>query len=602
LFVDSINGNDSTATRGDAARPWKTASNAVFAAQSGDTVLFRPGDHIVPSVSWNANYWTNAPLRVVNKTNITIAGLSNSRLIMTNAGSLFAVENVTNITFRDLHMVGTVSNSATPYNHAVISAHNDVKQAQFLSLKIHNWHGQGISTFVDANGLWKFKDWLVQGCDFYNIGGTNGFVGQPNDGTPLVFCGENIVVANNSFRDCWRGFESYTWPFGGITNEIFKNYTFIGNIFDNIWEHGLQLIGTNQQNYLIKGNQFISRGGKQSAVSSDIYVIQCKDMEIADNVFIGSRFSIEWPYDSGYSVEDITIRDNLFKDITNTCVQIWDNTLARSAGSPKCKRIRVIGNNVSGTDAGFVINAYDSEISRNYIIDSSKVDGSWGAIAVGFHPSVPTNSIFVTNITIVGNVIGNSAGTAYTDNSIVIGTRAHNTKVGNNLILAGNAISDSGTNTTFYPDAVNTSQFANSSTVTIKSGTLLTNLYIYGNSTNVGTMVNATSYHSNLVYRPISLASPASTLTVDLAGGSMQVVTMTNNTTVAITNAAAGVNVSVLFIGPTNNQFNLIMPSGVRLYSGAITNAVTTNKSAIVSFTAYDSISTNVVATVAIEP
>jgi hypothetical protein len=148
----------------------------------------------------------------------------------------------------------------------------------------------------------------------------------------------------------------------------------------------------------------------------------------------------------------------------------------------------------------------------------------------------------------------------------------------------------------------NANQFGADTTLTIKSGALLTNLYIYGNSTNVGTIVNATSYHSNLVYRPISLVSPASTLTVDLAGGSMQTVTMTNNTTVAITNAAAGVNVSVLFIGPTNNQFNLIMPSGVRLFSGAITNAVTTNKSAIVSFTAYDSISTNVIATVAIEP
>ena len=82
----------------------------------------------------------------------------------------------------------------------------------------------------------------------------------------------------------------------------------------------------------------------------------------------------------------------------------------------------------------------------------------------------------------------------------------------------------------------------------------------------------------------------------------MQIVRMTNDTTVAVTNSAVGCNVSVLFIGPTNSEYKLIMPSGIRLYSGAVTNTVTTNKSAIVSFTAYDNVSTNLITTIAIEP
>ena len=107
---------------------------------------------------------------------------------------------------------------------------------------------------------------------------------------------------------------------------------------------------------------------------------------------------------------------------------------------------------------------------------------------------------------------------------------------------------------------------------------------------------------SNLLYLPVALASPAATVTIDLAGGSMQYVTMTNDTTIALTNSAAGRNVSVFFVGPTNNQYKLIMPSSIRLYSGAVTNTITTNKSAVVSFTSFDGISTNLVTTVAIEP
>jgi hypothetical protein len=100
---------------------------------------------------------------------------------------------------------------------------------------------------------------------------------------------------------------------------------------------------------------------------------------------------------------------------------------------------------------------------------------------------------------------------------------------------------------------------------------------------------------------PITLTA-STNMTIDLKGGSMQVVTMSADTTLAITNVAAGRNVSVMFIGPTNSEYKLIMPSAVRLYSGAITNTVTTNKSAVVSFTSFDGISTNTVTTIAIEP
>lgn len=128
-----------------------------------------------------------------------------------------------------------------------------------------------------------------------------------------------------------------------------------------------------------------------------------------------------------------------------------------------------------------------------------------------------------------------------------------------------------------------------------------TNLLSYGISTNLGTNFTLFGYRSNLLYQPVTLNSTAS-LTVNMLGGSMQIMQLTTNTTIAVSNVTAGANVSVLLLGPAANQYNVIMPTQVRLFSGAITNAVTTNKSMIVSLTAFDANISNLVATISIQP
>lgn len=47
LWVDSVNGNDGTAVRGDAAKPYLTLAAAQTAALAGDTIVVRPGAYVV---------------------------------------------------------------------------------------------------------------------------------------------------------------------------------------------------------------------------------------------------------------------------------------------------------------------------------------------------------------------------------------------------------------------------------------------------------------------------------------------------------------------------------------------------------------------------
>ena len=104
---------------------------------------------------------------------------------------------------------------------------------------------------------------------------------------------------------------------------------------------------------------------------------------------------------------------------------------------------------------------------------------------------------------------------------------------------------------------------------------------------------------SNVAYSVKSL--PGNGVTIDMAGASLQQIVLTNNAVLGLANVAAGRNVGVQFWG-TNNQFYIVMPTGVRLLSGSATNIVTTNKSCFISFTGFSPWATNVVAAVAIEP
>lgn len=50
LWVDAVNGNDTTGTRGDASKPYLTVEKALTVASSGDTVVVRPGTYTLSTV------------------------------------------------------------------------------------------------------------------------------------------------------------------------------------------------------------------------------------------------------------------------------------------------------------------------------------------------------------------------------------------------------------------------------------------------------------------------------------------------------------------------------------------------------------------------
>lgn len=61
LWVDAVNGNDSTAARGNAIKPFLTLTAAQTAAQSGDTIFVRPGAYTSHGLGKNGVNWVMPP-------------------------------------------------------------------------------------------------------------------------------------------------------------------------------------------------------------------------------------------------------------------------------------------------------------------------------------------------------------------------------------------------------------------------------------------------------------------------------------------------------------------------------------------------------------
>jgi hypothetical protein len=726
---------------------------------------------------------------------------------------MFVIKQATNIVFKDLELVGIKASTQTVDSGSAVMSDGMCSRIRFFNVSFRDWHNHAISSW-SRDLTWGNDDWIISGCSFYNIGTVYGYTAQTRDGTAVTVVGDNVLVEGNYFYDCWRGYETYQNPF--YTNGYYscRNHVLKDNIFERIREYAVIAMHTNNIDWSVSGNHFIAYNTNYHSGSDSNQLIrwafnitQARNWKISDNYFHGWDKVLYVPPESTTPISDFVFENNVVENIDSTAVYVLNNRYY--AGSATNKNLAVKNNTFRNvTDGAVVVNMNDFEVTGNTFMDCKAT--TWGALAVGYHPSDGTSNvvtILTSNAIIGGNIFGNRTASGGTGATITIGTASQGAKVFNNQILAGSDINNLGTNTTFYPDAVNTSQFANSSTVTIKDTPLVTNLWVYGNNTNAlrinsgvitsslpalnisqtwsnsgetflakglwitnissgtesrlfsgnyisnniittnfafqrngdlilrnqsslvgprlliennnnttqlaelsmssgvatlygdngvtlssslnyvtlaGFQVNgesssilqlgadaatataktikahdgsgtdktgadfniaagqgtgtgaggtlnfrtapagstgssANSYatrmsidstglvtaytlaSSNLTYLPKTLTA-STNVTVDLAAGSMQSLTITADTTLAVTNVGIGRNVS-LFVNMTNaNEYKLIMPSGVRLYSGAVTNTVTTNKSAVVSFTSFDGISSNLVTTVAIEP
>ena len=430
LYV-SATGNDATAIRGSDAFPYNTISNAVKNMLSGDTVYIQPGIYTVyPRI--NVSYAEPA-VGITNRTNFAIIGAGRDSVFIQSAttGSVFVVWGCSNFTMADFTVSGVRVSAPTTYFSSGLfrtGGSNGFGLYRDLRLRNHNDHGFGaLEPWVtDHHMTWD-------GCLFETLGGTN-HSSLGVDGTAIGIIGDYMSVVNCTFRSCMRATESF--GNGQAVSVVIQ-----GNIVE---DHigGCFLAGsTNNVGWVIANNTCTGRGN--TAWPTDSIWLYADD--VRNSVVSGNRvsgFQTIILYDAGRAFSrnftDNTIENNIFE-----FASVGGVSAGVPAGNTKsCVRNSYIGNkfrNIGGHAMNITGNG--TKIAWNDFWDTG-TNGTFAWAINCTYSDIGTNS---TNITIVGNIIGDSGSTAYTDGGIRLRPNNYRPLIAGNRILAGTGISDTST-------------------------------------------------------------------------------------------------------------------------------------------------------------
>lgn len=447
VYLDAAFGNDATAQRTNAMRPFLTASNAVAAMLSGDTLVVRGGDYPVnpkaaAAADFSAGQNKSGGLAITNRNNIRITGepgsvwrmsgfYSNS---LTYSCPMLNLTRCTNVVIDGLTMMGIRTNAVVIQDYAVLLTACD--NVTFRGVTISNWQNQGIT---DLSQTTINRGIQVLECKFADIGGTN-CITLGTDGTAFSCIASNLILTGNRFYRNLRDFEV-------CCNGDTRGLIFEGNISEACYQTSILLIGTNTSEARIVNN--IAIGYATNVVAGGAQWLQFwsgSNVVVQGNQVGGFATGIGFTGEAGQRLVDIGIYDNVIHDSTISAINVHDTT----AEAAKAERISVMRNKIKNATAQAVtISANHSRIEYNEMADCNTSQTVGGVIRIGFSNGYYTNT---TNMSIVGNKIYTSHFSANTSTGIVIyGLSYSNVVWGNEVRSYAATLHDVGSNTLTMP-------------------------------------------------------------------------------------------------------------------------------------------------------
>lgn len=418
IFVDATHGNNATAIRGDASKPYLSASNAIAAAQSGDTVLFRPGTYTVPTLP--SGWETNGPLKLWTKRDIIVAGMNGATLQAGGLGTMFTLGFFTNITFRDLIIEGVVTNGQYGGRYGVIWCRGQNKGLKLERVTMRNHSNQGVDTDPYPSVGWITEDIEISNCRFEKIGSTNALAGLSNDGTPIDLggVGRGVKILNNWFLEGLRHIEFYQQDSGVMWLE---DVLIQGNTSVSPIHQFLGIGSTNARNIKVIDNSVVMSPTNATAAGLQRNAMEFyggKGVLFSGNSITGAPLGIVYKTDSQGDADGIIIQNNIFDTIPGTGIYMYRAT----ASGPAPKRVIIADNLFRNlTDFGIYGQFTDGWIARNTFLDV----GIAGYAPVYFGANGGASP--ATNTVIHGNKFLKSGDIAYTAYSIELGSSAYDT-------------------------------------------------------------------------------------------------------------------------------------------------------------------------------
>lgn len=285
LYV-STTGNDDLARPDNPDLPFLTLQAALDQTADGDTVRIAGGTYPVTPivVPWYEPLPEKmAPIRMIQKSNITIEGEENTLIYAPGAGDVFAMIDCTNIVVRGIRFEsdnppvpdGELNGQSVPLLYSTVHMRNNND-----GISISNCQFSGFGNHAISH-LWSPKtsqNVTVTDCTFYNGGATN-VTNLEVDGAAVSGIGSHWLVESNYVENCQRGFEIECF-----SPNLKHDIRIQKNTLTNILEKGIMLFATCQDtNVPVNFSDITIAHNKLIRVSYGIFVSGGDRIKITDN-------------------------------------------------------------------------------------------------------------------------------------------------------------------------------------------------------------------------------------------------------------------------------------------------------------------------------
>jgi hypothetical protein len=272
LFVDALLGDDGTAIRGRTDRPWRSVSNAIAAAQNGDTVRIRAGRYTNELHYGAAGRTAAAQAILITQTNLTIEGSGpGTELYGEGPGSHIVALDCVGLRLRDFAVLGNkpAGSAGAWYTNGPWAAINitgaNTRDVIIERLLIKDHGNHGIGTVQDTNP----QEVTIRFCYFENGGATNNIPVLGADGAAISIVGQNWSVHDNVITNWARGVEIYSAAFD-IRGAVVSRNRILGAPWEAIIsgpENNKSVIGAMITDNVIVGNEEVQLFGGANGIT-----------------------------------------------------------------------------------------------------------------------------------------------------------------------------------------------------------------------------------------------------------------------------------------------------------------------------------------------
>lgn len=437
LYV-STTGNDDLARPDNPDLPFLTLQAALDQTADGDTVRIAGGTYPVTPivVPWYEPLPEKmAPIRMIQKSNITIEGEENTLIYAPGAGDVFAMIDCTNIVVRGIRFEsdnppvpdGELNGQSVPLLYSTVHMRNNNDGISISNCQFSCFGNHAISH------LWSPKtsqNVTVTDCSFSNGGATN-VTKLEVDGAAVSGIGSHWLVESNYVENCQRGFEIECF-----SSNLKHDIRIQKNTLTNILEKGIMLFATCQDtNVAVNFSDITIAHNKLIHVNYGIFVSGGDRIKITDNrVSISDQVGIA-AVASFNNLSNVEINRNY----VNSCVERGIQVNSPSKHNYKVSHAVIEDNNVNTTgNSGILVAGDDILIQRNNCRNCG-----W----MGMFSGIQTLG---NDVRMIGNRLSNN-GTSFMKYGIYIQSGSTNNYLADNIISAPSIapIFDAGQNTIY---------------------------------------------------------------------------------------------------------------------------------------------------------